>query len=375
MKLAQARRLAIGAQGYARRFRRADAADVRAALRRLSCVQLDSISTVERSHRIVLSSRVGAYKDAVTSDMLRTGKAFEYWAHEACLIPIEDYPLYKSRMADRQHHHWWGDVIGRDRALAKAVLKRIEREGPVKASDFEGRSGGMWDLKPEKKMLEALWTAGKLAVSGREGFQRVYDLPERVIPSKLLDAPAPSETETLRALCLRAVKARGVLTAAGVAEHFRIDGRTRTVQPHLDALARAGDVARAEPEDEGKPMYVDPDAKEGTASALLSPFDNLVWDRAFLRRAFGFDHVMEIYKRPHERVYGYYVLPFLHGDKLIARVDVKSERASGTLVARAVHRVEGAPWSSGADDQLTKSLERLARTAGLERVRLAPAKP
>lgn len=365
MKRATVRRLAIGAQGYARRFRRAEASDVRAAILRLSCVQLDSISTVERSHRIVLASRIGAYDEAVVSDLLGKGKLFEYWAHEACLLPAEDWPLYRARMADRQHHHWWGDVIGADKPLARKILRRIEREGPVKASDFEGRSGGMWELKPEKRMLEALWTAGKLVVRGRENFQRIYDIPQNVLPARVLDAPAPSEAETLRALSLRAVKARGALTAAGVAEHFRIDGRTKTVQPHLDALVKKGEILRVEPEDGGKPMYLDPDAREATASVLLSPFDNLVWDRAMLRRLWDFDHVMEIYKKPHDRKYGYYVLPFLHGDALVARVDVKSERAEGTLVARAVHRVEGARWSSATDDALAKALERLARGIGL----------
>lgn len=367
MKLAQLRRRAVAAQGYARRHRRADAADVLAALRGLSCVQLDSISTVERSHRIVLASRAGVYEERIVSDLLRKGKVFEYWAHEACLIPMEDQPLFRFRMAERQEHHWWGDVIGGDRALARRILRRIEREGPVKASDFDGRSGGMWELKPEKKMLEALWTAGKLVVSGRENFQRVYDLPERVVPARIRDAPTPSRDDAIRALCLKAVKARGALTAAGVAEHYRIDGRARTVRPHLDALVKEGELERVVPEDGGAPVYVDPDGSaERGAGVLLSPFDNLLWDRAFARRVFGFDHVMEIYKRPHERKFGYYVLPFLHKDRIAARVDLKTDRAEGALLVRALHKEPG--WTSGAEDALAKALARLAKTVGVRDV-------
>lgn len=367
--LADVRARAIAAQGYSARRRRAETSEVLAALRALSCVQLDSISTVERSHRLVLSSRAGAYDERVVSDLLRKGKAFESWAHEACLIPIEDYPLYKRRMRERREHHWWGDVIGGDPALARAVLRRIEREGPLKASDFEGRSLGMWQLKPEKRMLEALWTAGKLAIRGRDGFQRVYDLPERVIPARVLAAPMPTARETLRALCLRAVRARGALTAAGVAEHFRIEGRAKTVRPHLEALAREGEIGRAEDE-RGRVWYLGEGegrdrarAGDGAPAVLLSPFDNLLWDRAMLRHVWGFDHVMEIYKRPHERRYGYYVLPFLMGDRLAGRVDLKAEREASTLVARRVHREPG--WTSREEDGLAKALARLAWTLGL----------
>ena len=365
MELADIRARAVAAQGYATRFRRADAEEVLATIRRLSCVQLDSISTVDRSHRLVIAARAGAYDERVVSELLRTGKAFEYWAHEACLIPVEDLPLFRRRIRERREHHWWGDVIGSDPALARAILRRIEREGPVKASDFDGRSGGMWELKPEKKMLEALWTAGKLAVCGREGFQRVYDLVENVIPAKHLDAPLPSERETLRAMCLRAVRARGALTAAGVAEHYRIAGRSATVQPHLEALAGEGELERAEAG--GTTFYVLPGTYPGgrNAATLLSPFDNLLWDRAMLRRVFGFDHVMEIYKRPHERKFGYYVLPLLVGDRLVGRVDAKAERAEGRLVARAVH------WEGEAhEDALAKALARLARTLGLKEAAL-----
>lgn len=369
LRLADVRALAIGAQGYAARFRRAERPDVRAIVRRLSCVQLDSITTVERSHRLVIAARAGAYEEGAVSELLRRGELFEYWAHEACLIPAEDHPLYRRRMRERREHHWWGDVIGRDPTLARAVLRRIEREGPLNASDFEGRSRGTWELKPEKKMLEALWTAGKLVIAGRAGFQRVYDLPERVLPARVLEAPLPSPRETLRALCLRAVRARGALTASAVAEHFRIEGRAKTVQPHLDALVRAGDLERHDVEDGGKAVYVAPDAKAlAGATALLSPFDNLLWDRPFLRRFFGFDHVMEIYKRPPERRYGYYVLPLLSGDRLAARVDLKTERAEGALVVKAVHRE--ARWTSGDDDALARALSRLARTLGVREVRL-----
>jgi uncharacterized protein len=374
LPLAALRRHVVAAQGFAARHRRATDDDVVACVRRLSCVQLDSIAAVARSHVLVLASRAGALEDGSVSRLLAGGRLFEYWGHEACLFVAEDWPLMRHRMRERQIHHWWGPVIDSDPALARRVLGEIRARGPLASRHFEGRGGGgMWNLKPAKRMLDALWTAGRLVVCGRQGFQRVYDLPERVLPPEVLAAPEPGDAETVRALASRAVHARGALTARGVVEHWRLAGGVKRVAPHLAALVAAGDLREVPVADGGAPVYV-PAAAGPAAVApreggvLLSPFDNLLWDRAFARRVFGFDHLIEVYKKEHERVYGYYVLPFLLRDRLVGRVDLKARRDEGALVAKAFHRERGVRATSALDEALDRALQRLARAIGLERV-------
>jgi uncharacterized protein YcaQ len=372
--LAQLRRFVVAHQRYAGRFRRARAADVEASIRRLSCVQLDSISAVERSHRLTLTSRVGWYRPGTTSRLLGTGRAFEYWAHEACLCPIEDFPVFKRRMEALRDHHWWGRERT-DRDTEKLVLEALRERGPLPSRAFEGSgsgSGGMWNWKPAKRALEHLFAAGEVVVAGRQAFQRLYDLPERVIPKEYLDAPIPTEDEFRRALVLRAVEGRGAVTDAGIADHFRLGGGARGVRPAVDALVGEGLVRRVAVEDGGPPVVV-PAATEldgvvPGGGVLLSPFDNLLWDRAFVERVFGFRHVIEVYKRQHERVYGYYVLPLLIGDRLVGRADLKAERADGVLRLRAFHPEPGMRPSKRLDEALDRALLRLARTIELERV-------
>ena len=368
--LAQIRRFVVAQQGYATRFRRGRTADVVDTVRRLSCVQLDSISTVARSHRLVLTSRVGSYPEGTVSKLLAGGRLFEHWAHEACLIPVEEWPLYKRTMTDT--HPWWGRILAKEPELADRVLATIRERGPLGARHFEGRNeNSWWDWKPAKIVLEALWTAGRLVIAGRQGFQRLYDLPERVIPREHLDAPAPNEDEYFRSLALRAVRARGALTEAGIAEHYRVPGRTRSVRPHVESLVADGLLRRVAVEDGKAPVYVDAAAVLDGAPAggvLLSPFDNLVWDRAFLQRVFGFTHTIEVYKPAPQREYGYYVLPFLHGDRLVGRADLKSDRAEGVLRVRAFHPEPKVRASRTLDASLDRALLRLARVLGLERV-------
>lgn len=376
--LAALRAHVVRAQSFATRHRRATADEVAAAVDRLSCVQLDSIATVDRSHRIALATRVGAFPAGATSDLLREGRLFEYWGHEASLLPADAWPLLRRRMRERRVHHWFGDVIGQDPALARKVLSAIRRKGPLAARDFEGEgSGGMWNWKPAKRMLDALWTAGRLAIAGRDGFERLYDLPERVILRRHREARVPSETATLRALALRAVRGRGALTARGVKEHWRLDGPASRLVPHLDALARAGELRRLVVDDGGADVWVPAEAELEDAPAprgetLLSPFDNLLWDRAFAERLFGFRHVIEVYKRGPQRKYGYYVLPLLVGDSLVARADLKAERAEGALVVRALHFEPGVPRDA-TEDAFERAAERLARAIGLGEVRRSRA--
>ena len=370
LALADLRRHVIAAQGFEARHRRATPESVAAAAGRLSCVQLDSIATVDRSHRLVLGARVGKLPAGVETRLLSSGRLFEYWAHEASLLPVEDWPLFTHRMRERQVHHWFGPVIARDPTLAQHVLERIRREGPLPSRAFEGKGkGGMWNWKPAKRMLDALWTAGALVIAAREGFERQYDLPERVIPKDVLEQEPPDERAATEALILRAVEARGALTLAGIADHYRL-GAQRDVRPHAERLVAEGQLRHEAVDDDGPDVYLLPDAAPEDAPAprgafLLSPFENMLWDRAFVRRAWDFDHTMEIYKPAPQRVYGYYVMPFLRGDRLAGRADVKADRAAGKLLVRKWHW-EAPPPSRADEEEALRALARLARQLGLE---------
>jgi uncharacterized protein YcaQ len=373
ISLTALRRLVIAAQGYSSRPRSGTTREVEATIRRLSCVQLDSISAVERSHRIALTSRVGAYRPGTVPRLLEQGRVFEYWAHEACLLPVEDWPLFVSQMRSGGRR-WYGDVGVTHPHLADEILEEIGTRGPLGSRHFEGTSeGGMWNWKPAKAMLDRLWNHGDLVVAGRQGFQRLYDLPERVIPKPVLDAPVPGDEERLRALALKAVVARGALTATGIVEHWRLKGGVARIRPLVDALVSDGTLERLAVEDGEAPVLVpsgaDLSPPRPTAAVLLSPFDNLLWDRPFARRVLGFDHLIEVYKKEHERRYGYYVLPLLWRDRIVGRADVKSERGEGMLVLKAFHRERGVRGSAALDDALDRALDRLRRACGLEAVR------
>ena len=360
----------MAAQGYAGRFRRAGASDVEDAIRRLSAVQLDSISTVDRAHRLTLSARVGGFDPEVVPQLLREGRVFEYWAHEASLLPVELWPHFRSVMDGKGH---WGthDHALREHAeLVEPVLERIRAEGPLGSRDFEGQGGGgMWNWKPAKMVLEALWDRGRLVIAGRRSFQRLYDLPERVLPADVLAAPAPPEDETLRTLAVLAVAARGALTEAAIREHWRLKGGKARLHHHLLALVDEGVLREVRPDDGGVPFYVDAGTELGGDAAppvLLCPFDNLLWDRPLLERVFDFRHVIEVYKREHERAFGYYVLPLLAGDRFLGRADLKAERLDGVL---RVRRFTPEPKVRGnVGEKLERAALRLARTLGLERV-------
>jgi uncharacterized protein YcaQ len=253
--------------------------------------------------------------------------------------------------------------------VEREVLARIRDEGALPVRAFEGKSGPMWGWKPAKRALEHLFAAGEIAIASRQGFQRVYDLPERVIPKDALDAPAPSEQEFRRSYALRAVQGRGALTEAGIAEHCRFDGGARAVRPHADALVAQGLLERVAVDDGGVPVLVPAGVElDGAPAApvLLCPFDNLMWDRPFVRRVFGFDHLIEVYKREHERVYGYYVLPLLVGDRFAGRADLKADRARGTLQIKRFTREPGVRRS--LDVPLEKAATRLALSLGLSAV-------
>ena len=372
VSLAAIRRLAVSAQAYAPRFRRAPAGDIGTTIRRLGAVQLDSISTVDRAHRLTLTSRIGAYDEKDLQALLGSGRVFEYWAHEACLLPIELWPHCRRTMEGRGHWRFHERALEEHGDLVEPVLERIRAEGPLGSRDFEGAGGktDMWDWKPAKLVLEALFDRGVLVVAGRQAFQRRYDLAAHVIPRAILDAPTPDEDETLRTFALLAVRARGALTEPAIREHWRLKGGRARLHHHVLALVDEGLLREVPPADGGPPFYVDAEAVLDGAPAppvLLCPFDNLLWDRPLLERLFDFRHVIEVYKREHERAYGYYVLPLLAGDRIVGRADLKADRAEGVLHVRRFHPEPGVRGNVGA--KLERAAARLARVLGLDEVR------
>jgi len=374
VSLTALRRIAVDAQGFVGRHRRGTTSSVEATVRRLSCVQLDSISTVERSHRIALGCRIGAYpRDAVTR-LLADGRLIEYWAHEACLLPADDWPLLRPAM-EEGGRRWYGPIDRTHPHLREHVLDEIRERGPLGSRHFDGaaRAGEMWGWKPAKQMLELLWNHGELVVAGRQGFQRLYDLPERVLAGSILSAPTPLEPERLRTLALRAVRARGVLTERGIVEHWRLQGGVARIRDAVAGLVADGLLDRLAVEDGGAPVLVpagaELDVPPPSAAALLSPFENLLWDRPFAVRIFGFDHLIEVYKPAPQRRFGYYVLPLLWRDRIVGRADLKSERSTGELVVRAFHREDGVRASGALEDAFDRALDRLRRVIGLDAVR------
>jgi uncharacterized protein YcaQ len=373
VSLAGIRRLMVSRQGFASRFRRADEDEVEATIRRLTAVQLDSISAVDRAHRLTISSRIGSFDDAIVPRLLGEGRVFEYWGHEASLLPIELWPHFRRVMAGGGHWGAHDRALREHRDLVEPMLERIRAEGPLGSRDFEGSGrgevGDMWNWKPAKMVLDALWDQGVLAISGRRSFQRSYDLVERVIPKRWLDEPVPSEAETLQALALLAVEARGALTETAIREHWRLKGGRARLHPHLEQLVAAERLEELAPDDGGPPFYAVPGTELDGAPAppvLVCPFDNLVWDRPLLERLFGFKHLIEVYKREHERVYGYYVLPLLAGDRFLGRADLKADRAEGVL---RIRKFTPEPKARGnIDAKLEQAAVRLARVLGLQRV-------
>jgi uncharacterized protein YcaQ len=372
VSLATIRRLSVSTQTYAARFRRAQTHEVEETIRRLGAVQLDSITAVDRAHRLTLSSRIGMYQETELQELLISGRVFEYWAHEACLLPIELWPHCHRNMKGEGHWRFHERALQEHADIVEPVLARIRAEGPLGSRDFEGRGDGteMWNWKPAKAVLEALWDRGALAVAGRQSFQRRYDLAERVIPRAMLDAPIPDEDDTLRMLTLMAVRARGALTEPAIREHWRLKGGRARLHHHVLALVDEGLLREVAVDDGGAPFYVDAESEldgDPAPPVLLCPFDNLLWDRPLLERLFGFRHVIEVYKREHEREYGYYVLPLLAGDRLVGRADLKANRAEGVLQVRSFHpepRVRG-----NVTAKLERAAARLARVLGLEDVR------
>lgn len=364
------------ARGRGKRAREASCA----VIRRFGYLQLDSVSVAgARSHALVLLSRLAGLDPALPEELLRPGAPlFEYWGHEASWLPLELYPVFAFRRREFRAHPWWGDLIGEHPQVARRLLERIHEEGPLRSTDLEGASrSGWWNLKLAKKVASALWSRGDLAIRERRGFQKVYDLAERVIPGDLLAREVP-EGEALGVLLLQALAGHGWARTGTLVNTWRLRNRGRQIGRILDELAEAGKIARCDLlARDGRRLagWIRPEDRELAArlrrvrprpdrGVLLSPFDPVLWDRARVADLFGFEQVLEIFKPAGQRIYGYYCLPVLAGDRLVARADLKADRRAGRLHVLALHREDagGGSTREAAARQATESA--LARYAG-----------
>ncbi len=377
MSASRARRLALGAQGFGvpRPTGRVDRRHVRRMLARVGLIQIDSVNVIVRSQELPLFSRLGPHRRDLLSGMVEDGELFEYWGHEASLLPIELFPLMRWRMeAAGAKAAGWSELIrlAHERPdYVEAVYEEVRERGLMAASELDdpgAKSGPWWGWRHGKQALEYLFWCGRLSARRRASFERIYDLTERLIPPVWFEAPALSSADAHKELLVRAADSLGVGTARDLADYYRLN--IPLARPLLDELVDEGRLLPARVEGWTHPAYLHPAAKiprHIDARALLSPFDSLIWERSRTERVFDFRYRLEIYTPKPKRVFGYYVLPFLLGDELVARVDLKAERAEGAL------RIRGAfaePLRDPAEiaGPLAAELELLAGWLGLGRV-------
>jgi len=351
-------------------------------IRHFGYLQLDTVSIAgARSHAIVLMSRLEGLDPQLGEELLKPGEPlFEYWGHEASWLPIEFYPLFAFRRRAFASHPWWGNLITEHPQVADELRRRIRDEGPLRSVDMDGRgSRGWWNLKIARKVAAALWSSGELAIRERNGFQRTFDLAERVIPEKWRRARV-GEDEPLETLLMLALNGHGWATTSTLVQTWRLSPHRAAVDAALTRLAEdAAILPCAVVEDDGSenrgwicPSDLELLGKVGglrprsDRGVLLSPFDPLLWDRKRVQKLFGFHQVLEIYKPAPQRVYGYYCLPVLAGDRLIARFDLKADRKAGRLNVLSEVYESGRPSQSATDRAAAEhGLNRFADSLGL----------
>lgn len=380
---AEARRIALAAQGFgdARPTGAIGKRQLLKAVERLGAVQIDSVNVVSRTHYLPAFSRLGAYPRALLEDLAWSRKPalFEYWGHEASLLPLSAQPLLRWRMADAHDGVgvWRGIAryLRDHRAQVDRALAQIRERGPLAASELQlgiKGNGGWWGWSDAKRALECLFWTGELTTATRRGtFERVYGLPEKVLPPAVLATPTPTREEAQRALLRIAARALGVATERDLRDYFRM-GLAET-RGRLAELVEAGELLPVAVQGWRETAYLDPAARRPrkiAAAALLSPFDNAIWFRERAERMFGVRVRLEIYTPAAKRTHGYYVLPFLEGDALTARVDLKADRKAGTLRVLASH---AEPWARPeTPERLAAELRLMAGWLGLERVAVEP---
>jgi uncharacterized protein YcaQ len=357
-------------------------------IRNMGVLQIDTISVVARSPYLVLWSRLGAYQQVWLEELLAEGALFEYWAHEACFVPIEDYGHYRHRMIDPSGLGWkyaakW---IAEQRAEVDAVIAHITANGQTRSADFartDGKGGGWWQWKPEKRSLEVLFTTGRLMVARRHNFHRIYDLTERVLPG-WDDKHMPSLPDTERVLLLKAVKAMGLAKADWIGDYFR-NAKSRP-RPDPAELAGQGALIRIAVEGFDAPFYIHPDhlplaqaAADGklpsSVTTLLSPFDPVVWDRRRAQELFGFEYRLECYTPEAKRRYGYFTLPILRAGAIIGRVDAKAHRKDGVFELKTIHLEPGVRVSAALVRDVAQAVQRCADWHACPQVRVTRSDP
>jgi uncharacterized protein YcaQ len=378
----QARRVALAAQGFTRSRPTAPVGrrQLRRMLQHTQLVQMDSVNVLQRAHYLPGWSRLGAYPTEVLDAMAyRARELFEYWGHEASLLPVELHPLMRWRMRlAEQGIGTWRPVAAVARGnpdLVEHVLSLVRDKGPLTAGEIAREAKGSktdwgWNWSQEKTVLEYLFWAGRVATSERRNFERRYDLTERVLPPQVLALATPTEEEAHRELMVRAAQACGVGTVGDLADYFRL--RTPQARPRIDELVADGRLVEVAVQGWRQPAYVLPDLvvpRTADAHALLAPFDPLIWERDRTERLFGFRYRVEIYVPAPKRQHGYYVLPFLLGDGLVARVDLKSDRKGGVLRVVGAFAEDGAPAQT--PEALAGELLGLATWLGLSDVTVA----
>lgn len=371
-----ARRIALAAQGFGRRPPAAPGrSHVRDLARRLGVIQIDSVNVVTRTHYLPGFSRLGDYpREALETEAWGTRRGlFEYWGHEASLLPLEIQPSLRWRMERARGGEMWSGLsrFGREkRDYIEGVLAEIERRGPVTGADFaQGPRGapGWWSWSDGKRALEWLFWAGLITTKTRSGFERVYDLTERALPARIVSLPTPNEADAQRELVRIAARAMGVATAADLRDYFRLPLAGATAR--TAELVEAGELIPVAVKGWRHPAYLAAGARSPrkvAGAALLSPFDNLIWTRDRTERLFGVKVRLEIYTPAHKRAHGYYVLPFLEDEAITARVDLKSDRKAGRLLVQAAWSEPDTTPQTPA--RLATELRRMARWLRLDEV-------
>ena len=386
LTLAAARRIALAAQGFGkpRPTRPPSVNQIAALVRQLGLLQLDSVNVFSRSHYMPVFSRLGPYDRSRLDRIAGHGdgkvdrRLIEYWAHEASLIPVELHPLFRWRMADVDREAW-GSIsrIAREQPeLVAETLELVAEQGPIRARDTGAvrpppRPGHMWNWHEGKVALEHLFFTGQIAAAKRVNFERLYDTIDRVLPTEIRERPTQSPADAQRELVRIAARGLGVATEPDIGDYFRLPRAASKAR--VAELAAAGELIPVEVEGWNAPGYLWPAARRPRkvhARALVTPFDSLIWFRPRTERLFDFRYRIEIYTPAAKRTHGYYVLPFLLGDTLVARVDLKSDRQRSALLVQGAFAEEGVDRDHVAAE-LAAELQLVATWLDLERVSVA----
>ena len=382
ISLPAARRIALAAQGFAdpRPSGPIDRRHLNRVLARLGLFQIDSVSAVVRAHYMPMFSRLGPYPMSLFDDAAsgKKRRLFEYWAHEASFLPIETWPLMQWRMDRAGRHEGIYGVLARWAAnkgsLIEEIYAEVKARGPIAASQIDGvqGKGGWWGWSDEKHAFEWLFWAGRITAHSRRGFERLYDLPERVIPSDIFNAPIPKPKDAHRELLRISARALGVATYGDLRDYFRLS--PGDMKGRLEELVEEGELLPVKVDGWKQQAYLNTGARmprKVHARALLAPFDPLVFERSRAERLFDFHYRIEIYTPAEKRQYGYYVLPFLLGERIVARVDVKADRPAGVLRVLATYAEPGAPPETAAE--MLEEFRLMQSWLGLERIDVVPS--